>query len=305
MDSPNETTSDNAAPRLQEKEPNAPPPRKTWAIWTLCGEKYKVNLEHFRKGTHVYVFFAKHESTNVEYAIKVVRSPRRSMNEEMDIMSSLHSFQPSPNIVQFICYDQIQRYHPLGIVARYWAIVMERCTGDLTDAISLVFKTTGSFIPEINVRRQVLPPLLAAMEQLRRHNVVHLDIRPENFLWCSGVLKLTDFGAARRIDANQHLTLPPMSVDTTFYVPPESLVEPDGYYSIGNDVFGLGRTIMTLLTGQNGQPDTRSPKVAPVISSEMQTFLQALTHPNPNLRISFHEMLIQLELLQDLRPLKL
>ena len=41
--------------------------------------------------------------------------------------------------------------------------------------------------------------MLEAVHTIHEHRIVHSDLKPANFLFCAGVLKLIDFGIAKAI----------------------------------------------------------------------------------------------------------
>jgi serine/threonine protein kinase len=44
---------------------------------------------------------------------------------------------------------------------------------------------------------------LKALADVHSKNIIHLDIKPENFLLVEGVLKIIDFGLAKKIPRNR------------------------------------------------------------------------------------------------------
>ena len=92
----------------------------------------------------------------------------------------------------------------------------------------------------------VLEQAIEALDWAYRHNVVHLDIKPSNFLVDSGgMILLTDFGVARSLGryANND-----ECYGTPAYMCPEQIKhEPTDQRS---DIYSLGATVFHLMTGQ-------------------------------------------------------
>lgn len=111
--------------------------------------------------------------------------------------------------------------------------------------------------------------LARAMAYSHQHGVIHRDLKPGNILISSGgVLKITDFGLAKRLgaaDSNQ--TREGAVIGTPSYMAPEQAG--GGSQSVGPsaDVYALGAILYELLTG-------RPPFLA---ASATQTILQVLS----------------------------
>ncbi|MEM7387106.1 MAG: serine/threonine-protein kinase, partial [Verrucomicrobiota bacterium] len=92
--------------------------------------------------------------------------------------------------------------------------------------------------------RNLLGPVLEALDVLHRQNVFHRDIKPQNILITeSGTPILIDFGAARRKVADQALTV----LESPGYTPFEQCQDGGG---IGpwSDLYGLAGTVYRALT---------------------------------------------------------
>ena len=88
---------------------------------------------------------------------------------------------------------------------------------------------------------------LAAAHDAR---LIHRDIKPENILLDHDTLhvRVADFGVARAIDENFHLSQPGLLVGTPSYMSPEQV---DGKpLTAASDLFALGSVLYTLCTGQ-------------------------------------------------------
>ena len=65
--------------------------------------------------------------------------------------------------------------------------------------------------------------ILHCVEAVHEKNIIHLDIKPENFIMVSGVLKLIDFGLAHRVTSNAGKLVSPHSMPGSFqYSAPEN-----------------------------------------------------------------------------------
>jgi len=115
--------------------------------------------------------------------------------------------------------------------------------------------------------------MLRCLEWLHGLNVAHLDIKPANFVFAAGRLKLIDFGVARHFDSADGV----LKLDTPFpgtvdYLPPEAIVgradpshaagtsagEAEGRLtyevSAKTDIWALGCVVCKLATGHTPFP---------------------------------------------------
>lgn len=131
-------------------------------------------------------------------------------------------------------------------------IVMERIDGRLLDARRVELPLPFEEVAAIGIKAA------AALHDLHRQHVIHLDVKPENIiLRDSGEVALIDFGFAR------HAQLPdllaeefPGPIGTGPYISPEQLDEDRS--DPRSDLFALGVVVYLLATGEFpfGDPTT-------------------------------------------------
>src|SRR5262245_46943590 len=132
-------------------------------------------------------------------------------------------------------------------------IAMEFVDGiDLHDHV----RNEGPFDPE--EARQLILQGARALRHAHDNYVVHRDIKPSNFLLTRKngrpVVKLTDFGLAREVDANEfRVTRAGTTVGTLDYISPEQARD-SGLADIRSDLYSLGSTWYHLLTGHSPFP---------------------------------------------------
>lgn len=90
---------------------------------------------------------------------------------------------------------------------------------------------------------------LSAVAWLHSKRVVHLDIKPGNFVFFAARLKLVDFGCACTLPESGILTRAGPFEGTLDYMAPEALQERDASVCLGTDVWGLGCTFHRIVTG--------------------------------------------------------
>lgn len=129
-------------------------------------------------------------------------------------------------------------------------LVMELVAGQ---PLSAVIREQGALSPE--VVRSVLAQAALALGTAHEAGVVHRDVKPANILVREdGVVKLTDFGIARAMDAIGHTRVGEM-LGTPNYISPEQAV---GEQATGaSDLYALGVVAHEMLTGT--RPSTAGP----------------------------------------------
>ena len=95
--------------------------------------------------------------------------------------------------------------------------------------------------------------LLEVLELAHDKNIVHRDIKPSNlFLTNDGVLKVLDFGIARMLDEQGAATATKTGqmIGTPAFMPPEQALSKPKEIDKQTDIWAVGATIFTLLSGE-------------------------------------------------------
>lgn len=116
---------------------------------------------------------------------------KNQMLHEVNMMSALNH----ENIVKFVDFETIQ-----GTTSN--ALIMELCDHDVETIIEQ--NTNGLETSEVI---EFCTHLVNAIQHLRKHNIVHRDIKPGNIMRCvrqnQSFFKLSDFGSARVLKPNK------------------------------------------------------------------------------------------------------
>jgi beta-lactam-binding protein with PASTA domain/predicted Ser/Thr protein kinase len=141
-----------------------------------------------------------------------------------------------------------------GESERTYFIVMEYVDGQ---ALSTIIRGQAPLPP---MRAAAIAADIAkALSYAHRHGVVHRDVKPGNVLLTrDGQVKVTDFGIARAIGADDNVTQTGLVMGTATYFSPE---QAQGFGVDGrSDVYSLGVVLYEMVTG--GPPFTADTPVA-------------------------------------------
>jgi eukaryotic-like serine/threonine-protein kinase len=88
-----------------------------------------------------------------------------------------------------------------------------------------------------------------ALDYAHRHGVIHRDIKPENILLSDGHALVADFGIARAMGGDEHLTETGMAIGTPAYMSPEQAAG-ERELDARTDIYSLGTVLYELLAGE-------------------------------------------------------
>ncbi|XP_064602098.1 membrane-associated tyrosine- and threonine-specific cdc2-inhibitory kinase-like [Liolophura sinensis] len=164
------------------------------------------------------------------YAVKRSRERFRGESDrkrKLEEVAKHETLPPHPNCVRFFkAWEERQHLY----------IQTELCLTSLN-----TFAENQHDITEI-VLWNYLVDLLMALKHLHDHNLIHMDIKPENiFISKEGICKLGDFGLV--IDLSKVSDLSEAQEGDPKYLAPELM---EGQFSKPADIFSLGMTILEL-----------------------------------------------------------
>ena len=125
-------------------------------------------------------------------------------------------------------------------------LVMELLLGSSLDAV----QSARGKLPPADVlayTNQILDVLAAAHDK----GIVHRDIKPQNiFVTRDGRIKMLDFGVARLLDGAASATVTGSLLGTPAFMPPEQASGRTSAVGAASDLWSVGATMFTLLTGR-------------------------------------------------------
>lgn len=95
-----------------------------------------------------------------------------------------------------------------------------------TDLKSFLARNQEKNVPiDMNYVRLLWQQMLTSVHTIHQANIIHSDLKPGNFLFVRGCLKLIDFGIARAIAPETTSVLRDSQVGTLNYISPEALLD--------------------------------------------------------------------------------
>jgi hypothetical protein len=172
-----------------------------------------------------------------------------------------------PNVVRAFDYGRLQE--ELGGIANRGSpyLVMERCDGG----------SAAKNPPEDTATlHSMVRAMLAALARIHGAGMVHRDVKPHNILRADPdrrtAWKLTDFGVAWTGSSGTEV------VGSRVYMAPEQMAGDLSALGPWTDLYGLGRSVLRLLTG-NAVTD-----LGDLADRELARWLERLVAPDPRVR---------------------
>ncbi|OHS95721.1 hypothetical protein TRFO_10368 [Tritrichomonas foetus] len=190
------------------------------------------------------------------YALKIVdlsQASQMAIESFINEVELLQKLQGSDRIVSLIDSEVNMNKQQLSIVLELGDI-------DLRSLIEKNREDDETVNP--NFLRLMWQQMLESVQIVHDNSVVHGDLKPANFLFVKGTLKLIDFGIAKsiNIDANTTNIERTNQVGTLNYMSPEALKrnEEKGTYKCGRaaDVWSLGCILYQLIYHHPPFPQT-------------------------------------------------
>uniref|UniRef100_H3ANX6 Serine/threonine-protein kinase PRP4 homolog n=1 Tax=Latimeria chalumnae TaxID=7897 RepID=H3ANX6_LATCH len=219
--------------------------------WTDAEGYYRVNIgEVLDKRYNVYGYTGQGVFSNVvrardmaranqEVAVKIIRNNelmQKTGLKELEFLKKLNDADPDD---KFHCLRLFRHFYH----KQHLCLVFEPLSMNLREVLKKYGKDVGLHIKAV---RSYSQQLFLALKLLKRCNILHADIKPDNILVNESktILKLCDFGSASHIADNE---ITPYLV-SRFYRAPEIVIGKS--YDYGIDMWSVGCTLYELYTGK-------------------------------------------------------
>ncbi|XP_038118271.1 dual specificity protein kinase Ttk [Culex quinquefasciatus] len=202
------------APPIESVVDGPPASTKQPTTIAINGKDYQV-LRKLGSGGSSSVFLAKQVGTGVECALKLVNLEGDASLVEgyLNETKLLAKLQGNENVVALYDYCHIPEAGQLFLV-------MEKGDCDLHKILQNYRKD----IP-LYTLMQVWYQMVQCVHYIHEHGVIHLDLKPANFLMVKGRLKLIDFGIASNIAFDSTSIMKFSQAGTFNYISPEALID--------------------------------------------------------------------------------
>ena len=200
------------------------------------GGRYAV-IEKIGSGGMAEVFRARDELLGRDVAVKVL-SERLSTDSQF-----VERFRREAQSAANLNHPNIVSLYDYGSDEGTNFIVMEFIDGQ---PLSEVIADQGPLMPERAA--EIAHDVATALERAHASGLVHRDIKPGNIMVTkSGETKVTDFGIARALDADQSMTQTGMVMGTAAYLSPEQAQ--GNPVDARSDIYSLGCVLYEMLSG--------------------------------------------------------
>lgn len=167
-------------------------------------------------------------------ALKIVNlkdHDKQTLDGFVNEVQLLHKLKGKSNIIELKDFE---------VQKDYLMIVMECGDSDLNTVLRM---QRGKVLPS-NQIRLYCQQMLEALNTIHEQRIVHSDLKPANFLFVKGQLKLIDFGIAKQIRSDTTNIMRDSQVGTVNYIPPEAFLSNTQATSNarGNPRYKLGRS---------------------------------------------------------------
>ncbi|XP_053670823.1 uncharacterized protein LOC128721125 [Anopheles nili] len=213
----------------------------------INGKEYIV-LKKLGSGGSSSVFLAKQVTSGIECAVKLV-----NLNGDANLVEGylnetklLAKLQTNENVIALYDYAHIPEAGQLFLVMEKGECDLHRILQGYTADIPLY------------TLMSIWYQMVQCVHYIHENSVIHLDLKPANFLMIRGRLKLIDFGIASNISYDSTSIMKFSQAGTFNYISPEALIDTSGEMSPAgsqprikmskkSDIWSLGCILYLLL----------------------------------------------------------
>jgi len=164
--------------------------------------------------------------------IKLQRADPSSLSSFMNEISLLQRLRGNPHIITLIDSEIDKENKVIYVVMEHGEIDLnsllqrQRKEESVEDGTSFSFNSSGMVGNlSVNFIRLIWMNMLQAVHAIHEERIVHGDLKPANFIFVKGKLKLIDFGIAKAISNDTTNIMRETQVGTLNFMSPESIID--------------------------------------------------------------------------------
>lgn len=170
------------------------------------------------------------------YALKYVHLedlPKAQLDCYLNEVQLLQRLKGRPGIINLIDNYIDTKKKRLFIVflltrnSRDYSQIMEQGDIDLAKYLEKRKKNhtglSNDSVYNMNFLRLIWHQMLIAVNTIHHEHIIHSDLKPANFIFVQGTLKLIDFGISRSFNSDQTSVIKDKNMGTLNYISPEAL----------------------------------------------------------------------------------
>jgi tetratricopeptide (TPR) repeat protein/tRNA A-37 threonylcarbamoyl transferase component Bud32 len=185
------------------------------------------------------VYKARQITLNRLVALKMIR------NAEFANDDQVRRFQNEAEAVATLDHPGIVPIYEVGTYEDQRYFSMKLIEGDGLE------KKLGDLSKDPRAAARVVAEVADAVNHAHQRGILHRDLKPANILLDNqGHAHVTDFGLAKRIEADAGLTVSGAIMGTPSYMAPEQAAGQTSLVTTASDVYGLGAILYAVLTGR-------------------------------------------------------
>ncbi|MDX2038129.1 MAG: serine/threonine-protein kinase [Isosphaeraceae bacterium] len=198
---------------------------------------YEIRRELGRGGMGV-VYEARQVSLNRTVALKMIKAGLLAGDDE------LRRFQNEAEAVAMLDHPGIVSAYEVGEhLGRHYLAMKLIVGGSLASMLE-------RYRSDPRAAAGLLAEAAEAVHHAHTRGILHRDLKPANILIdTAGHPHITDFGLAKRLEADVEMTASGAIMGTPAYMAPEQATGRRGGITIATDVYGLGAVLYAVLTG--------------------------------------------------------
>ena len=185
------------------------------------------------------VYKARQLSLNRPVALKMIKAARFASADE------IRRFQNESEAVARLDHPNIVPIFEVGQFEDQHYFSMKLIAGEGLD------KRTREYMTKPRQSAELMAVTASAVHHAHQRGILHRDLKPANILIdAEGRPHVTDFGLAKRVEADSELTRTGAILGTPAYMAPEQASGKRGAVTTATDVYGLGAVLYVLITGK-------------------------------------------------------